>query len=712
MPTIVDNYTAILSDSTWSGDPGSPTVVTYSFETTAQDYLLDSGYSQAYVDSFQTFSDNQRALTQSALDAWAQAAGIIFVEVASGEGEMRFANYDFSQDPDNAQFSGYGYYPGRVIGEYGAYEYDLGGDVFINTNRAAFMSWGLIAHEIGHAIGLEHPFSGDLILDAPYDNGTYTVMSYNRNAVSELGTFDLQAAQHMYGNVTLSPSTTGGILAFSFDDAAMRTTQNWGAAASNIAGTALHDVIAAGAGDDIIGGFGGNDRLSGQGGDDLIEGGDGNDRIEGGDGDDRIEGGDGNDTISGGDGNDTLTGGNDWQDHSGADLIDYSDVQGDIYVDIDQFETSTYVQGYATGDAIGTDNLYGFRDILGGFGNDTLEGSRHDNLIEGRNGNDILEGDGGNDTLRGGIGNDLMLGGEMADTLLGDGGFDTLQGDGGDDFLSGGFGADLLSGGTGNDLMLGGDGFDNLYGGSGNDTIDAGSSADRVYGGEGDDLIQGGINIGGSVDGLFGDAGNDTIYGGAGYDLLNGGGGDDYLDGGNQADNLYGEGGNDTLLGSNGFDRLFGGLGDDLLDGGAIGDALLGQEGNDTMLAGEGDDRLLGGAGNDDIQGGIGNDSLYGNAGFDTLTGGAGDDLLRGDFNGDTFVFADSHGHDTIIDFDATNALEVIDLSGIATIRAFVDVMRDATQVGNSVEIITGVDSSILLVGVDRSDLDRGDFLY
>lgn len=712
MPTVVDDYTAILSGSSWSGDAGSPTVVTYSFETMAQDYLLESDYSQAYVDSFQQFTNIQRSLAQSALDAWAEVSGVILVEVGSGEGDMRFANYNFNEDPNNATFSGYAYYPGRSIGQYGAYEYELGGDVFINTGRIGNMSWGLIAHEIGHAIGLEHPFSGDLVLDAPFDNGTYTIMSYNRGSVNTLGIFDVQAAQHVYGTPGFAPSTTGGVTSFAFDEGAMRVTQGWGDAASAITGTSLTDVIAAGAGDDTIGGFAGDDDLSGEGGNDRIDGGNGDDRIDGGAGNDDIQGGDGNDTIIGSAGSDTLDGGQGNQESTFVDLIDYSAAQSAIFVDIDRFETSTFVSGFAEGDDIGEDVLYGFSNIFSGAGNDTLEGSRFDNLIEGRSGDDVIEGDNGNDTLRGGIGNDLILGGEMADTLLGDGGFDTLQGDEGDDFLNGGFGADLLRGGSGNDLIYGVDGFDNIYGDAGNDTLLAGSSADRVFGGGGDDLIRGGTNFGGSVDGLLGQAGNDTIYGEAGFDLLNGGEGDDLLDGGNQADNLYGEAGNDTLLGGNGFDRLFGGSGNDLLDSGTAGDALLGQEGNDTMLAGDGNDRLLGGSGNDDIQGGIGNDSLYGNAGFDTLTGGAGNDLLRGDFNGDTFVFEDGHGQDTIIDFDATSDLEVIDLSDISGIRAFVDVMGGATQVGTSVEIVTGVDSSIILLGVDRADLDRGDFLY
>lgn len=380
--------------------------------------------------------------------------------------------------------------------------------------------------------------------------------------------------------------------------------------------------------------------------------------------------------------------------------------------------------GVATGTTNGTAfnmSFSGIEALRGSNGNDIVVGSSDGDYVEGRdgndtiageNGNDTLNGEGGRDVIRGGIGNDLIDGGADGDALIGDGGFDTIMGGAGDDFINGGFGADSLMGGDGNDRILGESGFDYLYGGAGNDTLLAGDSADRVFGGDGDDVIRGGLNFGGSVDGLNGEAGNDTIFGDGGFDVLNGGDGDDLLDGGNQADNLYGDAGNDTLLGGNGFDRLFGGEGDDQLDGGTTGDALLGESGNDTMIGGEGNDRLLGGSGNDLMTGGDGNDSLYGNAGFDTLDGGAGNDILRGDFNGDTFVFADMHGEDTVVGFDAVSANEVLDFSDLSSINNITEALAAASTVGVSTLIDTGGGNSILLLGVDRADLDASDFLF
>ncbi|WP_172839558.1 calcium-binding protein [Sulfitobacter alexandrii] len=332
--------------------------------------------------------------------------------------------------------------------------------------------------------------------------------------------------------------------------------------------------------------------------------------------------------------------------------------------------------------------------------------------IFGNAGNDTIESGAGDDRVSGDGGNDLIHGGGDDDMLLGGGGFDTITGGDGEDSLSGGDGADSILGGNGNDIILGGAGYDWIYGGAGNDTIWSGTTPDRVFGGDGDDWISAGSNYGLTVDGIFGEAGNDTLFGNAGFDLLNGGDGDDLLDGGHQSDNLYGEAGNDTLLGGLGFDRLFGGTGNDMLSGGDSGDGHFGQEGNDTLWGGEGSDRFFGGSGDDIIDGGTGNDTLYGNAGFDTLIGGAGNDTLMGNFNADRFVFADNHGHDVILDFDATNALELIDLSAVSGFASFSDVVGHTRQAGGDVIIETGGNSSIRLLQTDLADLDASDFIF
>lgn len=147
--------------------------------------------------------------------------------------------------------------------------------------------------------------------------------------------------------------------------------------------------------------------------------------------------------------------------------------------------------------------------LLGGGGNDSLNGLSGHDLLLGEDGNDKITGHSGNDTLRGGFGND------------------TLNGDAGNDVLGGQSGADLLDGGRGSDRLHGGGGKDVIKGGSGKDLVEGGKGGDRLSGG----------------------GGNDTLSGGTGRDVLLGKKGDDHLTGGSHADTfVFHKGhGNDTI---------------------------------------------------------------------------------------------------------------------------------------------------------------------
>lgn len=68
--------------------------------------------------------------------------------------------------------------------------------------------------------------------------------------------------------------------------------------------------------------------------------------------------------------------------------------------------------------------------LIGGGGRDQLTGGSGDDILSGCSGNDTLKGCSGRDVLLGGGGNDLLLGGEGDDRLLGGAGFDTARYDG------------------------------------------------------------------------------------------------------------------------------------------------------------------------------------------------------------------------------------------------------------------------------------------
>ena len=103
--------------------------------------------------------------------------------------------------------------------------------------------------------------------------------------------------------------------------------------------------------------------------------------------------------------------------------------------------------------------------MMGGVGNDTLDGG---------SGNDTMSGEGDEDTMFGGTGNDLMDGGDATDSLEGGDGNDTLNGD---------LGADTMRGGTGSDVFVftgAGAGFDAAATTPPTDVISDFGSGDRI----------------------------------------------------------------------------------------------------------------------------------------------------------------------------------------------------------------------------------------
>lgn len=312
-------------------------------------------------------------------------------------------------------------------------------------------------HEIGHSLGLKHPFEAPKI-PTGFDNRRYSIMSYTdpdkvwwRNP--DTGTmeylikspmvYDIQAIQKVYGaNTTyhtgddtysFSPSApsyqaiwdAGGTDTFSVADftsgctidlhagaysslayTGLSLTSNIGIAFNcvieNATGGAGADIIYGTDGTNALAGGGGADQLFGNGGADALTGGAGNDALAGGAGNDTLSGGDGDDTLDGGAGDDVLTGGD------GSDSATYAASTAAVRVSL---------------------AITGAQATLGG-GNDTLSGI--ENLIGG-SGADLLVGDAGANRLDGGNGADQITGGEGADTLIGGGGRDILRGDAGAD---------------------------------------------------------------------------------------------------------------------------------------------------------------------------------------------------------------------------------------------------------------------------------------
>ncbi len=388
---------------------------------------------------------------------------------------------------------------------------------------------------------------------------------------------------------------------------------------------------------------------------------------------------------------------------------------------------------------------------------DHVTGNIADNWLEGRDGSDTLLGGPGNDLLIGGPGSDTLDGGPGQDTagyqssparvdvrlsgstirygdadgdtlisienLTGSDYNDSLIGDRQANQLRGGPGNDLVRGFGGRDLIEGGAGADRLSGDTGNDTLSYASSDAGVTVNLHDSTASGGHAEGDTflyfVDVTWTDA-DGTIQTGSVPDLENlvGSAHADILTGDPRKNILSGQAGNDALEGHAGADILRGGAGIDTASyiNSNTGVTINLHSGTATGGHAEGDtfhhnvnitwtdadgivqtdslpdiENLTGSAYDDTLSGDRRANVLSGQAGNDTLSGGLGNDLLIGGPGGD--MLDGGPGQDTA-SYQGSNVRVDVRLSGSA-IR-YGDATGDTLI---SIENLIGSDYNDLLIG-------------
>ena len=450
-----------------------PYVFTYAFRSSEPDTLP----TVERFDGWTGFSDAEKAVFREAFDEIEGFANVVFREdPGARDPVIDFGKVDLGTN-------------GRAGPQWGFRGDELASyDSFAVYKSSIDLSTrpDLVRHEIGHALGLKHPFEGGAELPERYQNNGYTVMSYTPGPDGEgvgdrYEILDVMTLQFLWGENPSSATDSRRIDMAGMDDGALRlaspgdgveaiaagdtseraTIDLRPGAFSSIGGEEVAAIALGAAVDTAIGGRapdrldGSNsgDTLVGGGGADVIVARSGSDEIRGGSGGDRLLGGRGEDLIFGGGGADTIAGG------SGSDTV----------------------FGGGGADA-----------IAGGGGSDTLRGGRGRDELFGDRGRDTLEGGGGADVLNGGRGGDALGGGRHGDVLLGGGGSDVLRGGAGADVLRGGRGSDDMLGQAGDDTLFGGGGRDELTGGRGDDVLFGGAGDDsfRFAAGDGDDVIR------------------------------------------------------------------------------------------------------------------------------------------------------------------------------------------------------------------------------
>jgi hypothetical protein len=203
------------------------------------------------------FTLAQQVATRTAFDYISKLTGIQFVETVNGaDAQIHLCNVNLQGSNVTglcSWHSSYSYSGTQLVSyEADAYVYLDNVEWFTqnrNLNPGGY-GYETLLHELGHALGLKHPFDDSIHLPASQDNTSNTLMSYTEagGPHAAYSPYDIAALNWLYGGDGL-----GGALGINSTTGARYLTGTSGA--DTLTGTAA------------------NDKLEGDGGNDMIDGG-------------------------------------------------------------------------------------------------------------------------------------------------------------------------------------------------------------------------------------------------------------------------------------------------------------------------------------------------------------------------------------------------------------------------------------------------------